>query len=543
MISSKRLPGFRKTEFRNGYLMLNDRAIQVKGYAQRTTNEWPAIGLSVPAWLSDYSNRLMVESNANLVRWMHVTPWKQDIESCDRVGLMEAMPAGDSEGDVTGRRWEQRIEVMKDAIIYNRNNPSIIFYECGNKGITEVHMQQMKKIRDEYDQFGGRAIGAREMLDSKTAEYGGEMLYINKSATKPLWQMEYSRDEGLRKYWDEYTPPFHKAGTGPLYKGQPAPEYNHNQDTHAIENVNRWFDYWNERPGTGTRVNGGGVNIIFSESNTHYRGEDNYRHSGEVDAMRIPKDGFYAHKVIWNGWVDNDKYDIHILGHWNYTKGIVKNIYVVSTADKVELFVNGASKGIGQRSNHFLYTFKDIAWTPGIIKAIGYDIKGKIVCETNHETAGEPYAVKLSQIKSPVVFKADGADLALIEVEVIDAKGNRCPTALNMINFNLSGPAEWRGGIAQGTDNYILSKALPVECGVNRIIVRSISTAGEIVLKATSKGLKASSISITSTPIKTSNGLSTLLPSDGLTSYLGKGPNPFNSFFYNFTKGIKNNQS
>ena len=67
--------------------------------------------------------------NGNLVRWMHITPWKQDVESCDRVGLMQAMPAGDSEKDVDGRRWEQRLEVMRDAIIYNRNNPSIIFYE------------------------------------------------------------------------------------------------------------------------------------------------------------------------------------------------------------------------------------------------------------------------------------------------------------------------------------------------------------------------------------------------------------------------------
>ena len=35
----------------------------------------------------------MVEDNANLVRWMHITPWKQDIESCDRVGLIQAMQA------------------------------------------------------------------------------------------------------------------------------------------------------------------------------------------------------------------------------------------------------------------------------------------------------------------------------------------------------------------------------------------------------------------------------------------------------------------
>ena len=122
----KTTTGFRKTAFNNGVLTLNDKVIQLKGYAQRTTNEWPAIGLSVPAWLSDYSNQLMMDGNANLVRWMHVTPWKQDVESCDRVGLIQAMPAGDSEKDVEGRRWEQRKEVMRDAIIYNRNNPSVI---------------------------------------------------------------------------------------------------------------------------------------------------------------------------------------------------------------------------------------------------------------------------------------------------------------------------------------------------------------------------------------------------------------------------------
>lgn len=228
--------GFRKTEFGNGMVKLNDRVIQFKGYAQRTSNEWPAVGMSVPAWLSDYSNRLMTESNANLVRWMHITPWKQDIESCDRVGLMQAMPAGDAESDVTGRRWEQRKELMRDAIIYNRNNPSIIFYESGNESIREEHMQEMLALRMQYDPSGGRAIGSREMLDSRVAEYGGEMLYINKSAKHPMWATEYSRDEGLRKYWDEFSPPYHKDGDGPLYNKADASSYNRNQDTHAREN-------------------------------------------------------------------------------------------------------------------------------------------------------------------------------------------------------------------------------------------------------------------------------------------------------------------
>ena len=189
-------------------------------------------------------------------------------------------------------------------------------------------MAEMKAVRDQYDPRGGRAIGARNMLDSKVAEYGGEMLYINKSAGKPMWMMEYSRDEGLRKYWDDWSPPFHEDGDGPpAPKGENPTPYNRNQDSHAVENVARWFDYWHERPGTGERVNAGGVNIYFSDSQTHYRGAADYRCSGEVDAMRLPKEGFSAHQVMWDGWVDNEQPRIHIIGHWNYKAG-VKNRFM-----------------------------------------------------------------------------------------------------------------------------------------------------------------------------------------------------------------------
>ena len=522
----KTTTGFRKTVFDNGYLSLNDRPLHLKGYAQRTSNEWPAVGASVPPWLSDYSNGLMVNSNGNLVRWMHIAPWKQDVESCDRVGLLQAMPAGDAEKDVDGRRWEQRKEVMRDAMVYNRNNPSIIFYECGNNQVSEAHMKEMKAIRDQYDPHGGRAIGSRNMLASKEAEYGGEMLYINKSAGKPMWQMEYSRDEGLRKYWDEYSPPYHKEGEGPLHNGQDASAYNHNQDMHAVENIRRWYDYWHERPGTGKRVNGGGVNIVFSETNTHHRGAENFRRSGEVDAMRIIKDGFYAHQVMWDGWVDVENPRMHIMGHWNYKDGVVKDIYVISSAEKVELFVNGISLGFGDQSYRFLYTFKKVPWQEGTISAIGYDASGRKLCEAKHETSGEPFAVRLTQINPSKPLVANGADLALIEAEVVDEKGRRCPTALNEIQFTLDGEAEWRGGMAQGPDNYILSKILPVECGVNRFLIRSTTHAGTISMVATANGLKPAELQLRTVPFEVKNGFSLQMPSDGLKPDLSRGPTP-----------------
>ena len=542
--------GFRKTRFGEGKIWLNDRVMMVHGYAQRTSNEWPGVGISVPAWLSDYSNGLMVESGGNMVRWMHVTPWKQDIESCDRVGLPQAMPAGDSEKDVEGARWQQRTALMRDAIIYNRNNPSILFYESGNESISREHMLEMKAIRDQYDPHGGRAIGSREMLDIDEAEYGGEMLYIHKSKKHPMWAMEYCRDEGLRKYWDAWSYPYHKEGDGPLYRGKPALEYNHNMDQFAVEMVRRWYDYWRERPGTGTRVSSGGVKIVFSDTNTHHRGESNYRTSGVTDAMRIPKDAFFAHQVMWNGWVDPEAAMTYIVGHWNYSSGTMKPVYVVSTADSVELFLNGRSLGCGRQEYRYLFTFDSVVFEPGLLEAVGSDgSRYKL------QTTGEPYQLKLTAITNPEGTKADGADMVLFQVEVVDVQGRRCPLADQMIHFELQGEATWIGGIATRnnqamqrpddsnrdglldaaatknfSDNYVGATSLPVECGVNRVLVRTTTQAGAIRLTASSTGVQPATIEVNSS-----------LPPHGevgVRCYFTRGETPLSSSYKEQARGI-----
>ena len=532
--------GFRKTEFRNGMVYLNDRVLMLHGYAQRTSNEWPGVGMSVPAWLSDYSNDLMVKSGGSIVRWMHVTPWKQDVESCDRVGLPQAMPAGDAERDVTGRRWEQREELMRDAIIYNRNNPSILFYECGNQKISKEHMVSMKAIRDKYDPNGGRAIGSREMLDRPEAEYGGEMLYVNKSDTKPMWMMEYCRDEALRWYWNSWSYPFHKEGDGPLYKNAPADAYNHNNDEFARELVARWYDYWLERPGTGTKVNSGGAKIVFSDTQTHGRSADNYRVSGVVDPMRVPKDGFFAHQVMWDGWVDDLRPRTYIVGHWNYRQGeVIPTVYVVSNADSLVLEQGGQRIAPTEHKYRFLYVFKELKYTAPKLTAIGMDAQGRQLSSYTLETAGEADHIKLTAIENPTGWKADGADLALVQVEVVDKQGRRCPLDNSLIKFTLDGPAEWRGGVAKGKDNHVFCDTLPVECGVNRVMLRSLTKAGTVRLTAKAEGMPEATITLSTNPVEVAGGLSEWLPSDGLKPVLDRGETPAEPSFRQWRRGVQ----
>ena len=66
--------GSRKTSFTKGMFKLNDRTLHLKAYAQRTTIEWVALSSAVSAWLTDFSNQLVLNFHANLICWMDVTP-------------------------------------------------------------------------------------------------------------------------------------------------------------------------------------------------------------------------------------------------------------------------------------------------------------------------------------------------------------------------------------------------------------------------------------------------------------------------------------
>ncbi|HWU79987.1 MAG TPA: beta-galactosidase, partial [Caulobacter sp.] len=161
----------------------------------------------------------------------------------------------------------------------------------------------------------------------------------------------------------------------------------------------------------------------------------------------------------------------------------------------------------------------------------------------------------------PFGWRADAADLALIDVEAVDAQGRRVPTALDLVTFDVSGPAEWRGGIAQGDsrggakpteapasptgevvtgahtvdgvtsyagasrgdDNYILSRTLPVEAGINRAALRSTLETGKVTVTARAEGLKPATVTLEVAPPAAEAGL--------LPVSLARGPTPSNSSF------------
>lgn len=83
------------------------------------------------------------------------------------------------------------------------------------------------------------------------------------------------------------------------------------------------------------------------------------------------------------------------------------------------------------------------------------------------------------------------------------------------------------GGIAQGKEgNYINEKILPVECGVNRVLIRSTNRAGKVLLTAKAAGFKEAVLSLESKSVSQKNGLSTYVSGDYQPSNLSRGETP-----------------
>ena len=127
-------------------------------------------------------------------------------------------------------------------------------------------------------------------------------------------------------------------------------------------------------------------------------------------------------------------------------------------------------------------------------------------------TAGPAVAIKLTPILGPRGLQADGEDIALIDFEVVDAKGQRCPTDDARVDFTCAGPGIWRGGYNSGKLDSTNNLYLSTECGINRVAVRSTLAAGTITVTAKRDGLNSAQIQIASKPVVVTDGIAAFWP-------------------------------
>lgn len=555
--------GFREVTYHidNGGLLINGESVYLKGYAQRSTNEWAVIGVAND-WLTDYDMSLVRESGSNFIRWMHVTPKPVAIRAGDKYGVVSVCPAGDKEGDVDARTWDMRMESMRDAIIYFRNSPSVIFYEAGNAKISAAHMQEMTDMKNLLDPSGYRFMGCRSITDPDqiaAAEWAGTMIYRYDEWAKssmasvgkyiPILETEYKRDESPRRVWDDYSPPNYDYVNKWLGDGAKKTDgydvWDQNQEQFSVYQASSYDGYayfYNNRVGgdTGKDYYSGAAIMVWSDSNMHGRnaGSENCRTSGKVDPVRIKKPVFYAMQVI-----QSESAMVHIAGHWNYPENTPENynyytkewngtywevtentdrrdptdktVYVFGSelVDKIELYVNGSLVGTNNAPyDNYVYEFPHIDVTKsGYISAIAYNSDGDVIAMDRIDTVGDAKSIRLTPVTGPKGLIADGSDVCYFDVEIVDEDGKVCPLAYDKINFTLEGDGVFLGGYNSGTfdeTSVIHKDYCYAENGTNRVFVRSVPNGKGFTLTATAQGLEGATVAVDMTALTLTNGMS-----------------------------------
>jgi beta-galactosidase len=218
---------------------------------------------------------------------------------------------------------------------------------------------------------------------------------------------------------------------------------------------------------------------------------------GICDLAGLPKDRYYMYRSIWN---EEDE-TLHILPHWNWKgrEGETTPVFVYTSYNRAELFVNGKSQGVKEkdknsRLDRYRLRWMDVKYEPGTIKVVALDENNKPLAEKEIHTAGKPYQIKLSADRTELT--ANGEDISYITVSVHDRQGNLCPKAANALKFKVSGAGEYRAACnGDATSLEIFHQPhMKLFNGKLVILVKSTEKAGDIKVNVSGKGLKTASL-------------------------------------------------
>ncbi len=187
---------------------------------------------------------------------------------------------------------------------------------------------------------------------------------------------------------------------------------------------------------------------------------------------------------VWDSWT------------WRGREGKPVDVLVISAAEEVELRVNGESLGrkkAGEATVHDMpLTFLFHAtYAPGTLEAVSYR-GGAEVSRAQLSTAGAPVGVRL--VPESEDLRADGASLAYVRVELVDASGAVVPDAGVALTAEAEGAASLLGfgsGNPVTSENYTRG-AFTSYRGTALAVLRAGCEAGEVRLRVTADGLGAS---------------------------------------------------
>ncbi|KAL8417291.1 hypothetical protein RB596_007421 [Gaeumannomyces avenae] len=507
----------------NKGLLVNGQQVRVQGTCNH--HDQGAIGAAINLRATQRQLQTLQEMGSNALRTSHNPPAPEVLDLADSMGFMVLDEAFDcwSQGKTSNdyhllyADWHEpdlRAFVRRD-----RNHPSVIAWSIGNEipeqstALGGTEGKELVGIVKSEDPTRGVTSAMNSAPDTAAlpaaldlvglnyqGEYGAYGGFHSKFPSKMVWGTETascisSRGTHLFPVTSSNNAKFDVAGGSDSARmwlsayefGNPG--WGGSADT-VFESQDRFPFMAGEFVWTG---------FDYLGEPTPYGGNGGARSSyfGIVDLAGFKKDRFYIYQARWRP----DLPMVHILPHWTWPDrvGQTTPVHVFSSADEVELFVNGASAGRKKRPGKSVYRFRwdSVKYSPGDLRAVAYK-DGKQWAVDTQLTVGNAAGLKVTVDRAAIA--GDGADLAYVSVAVVDAKGTVVPRANNTITFAVSGP-----GKLVATDNgdptdmtAFPSASRKAFSGLALAIVKANAAAtGPITVTASAAGLTESRVVIT----------------------------------------------
>ena len=482
--------GFRTIQFThdNGFL-LNGKRVQIQGTCNH--HDLGALGIAINMVALERQLKILKSFGCNALRTSHNIPAPELLELADKMGFLvmdeafDCWREGKQSGDYGSLFDEWHEKDLKALVCRDRNHPSVILWSTGNEVSEQYHPElgiarHLTEVVHRYDKtrpvtFGASypsksAMNGTELqvdvhgMNYAAGVYGGPDFYgefLNKEGHEHLSGFSSESSSTMSSRGEYFPRKFHVSSydlNEPGWGGLPDQEFAALDRYPAICGEFVWtgFDYLGEP----TPFNSDKTVLLnhaaaVSKEELKKQEEELKKieqnrptsrssYFGVVDLAGFPKDRFYLYKAHWMP----DEPMVHILPHWNFPDriGKVTPVFVYSSGDEVELFLNGRSLGKKSKQPYeYRFRWDSVYYESGELKAIAYK-DGKKWAEKHIRTTGKPERLKLTPDKK--VLKSDGEDLIFVRVSVLDAEGNEVPTAEPLITSSVSGP-----GMIAATDN------------------------------------------------------------------------------------------
>ena len=518
--------------------LLNGKRIILKGGCIHHDNG--PLGAAAIDRAEERKIEILKKAGYNAIRSSHNPPSQQLLDACDRLGMlvldeafdMWELPKNPQDYHLYFDDWWQRdLDAM---ILRDRNHPSVIMWSIGNeiyeapdtsgyrmgkllaeetrrldptRPVTEAIVYLPPYTKKPWQDYQPHLSfvdidGYNYFLESQSH------FFVRDSVTAHRFETEHEKNPSKTFIVTEYTP------------GSALENWKKSEQYPYLIGTFKWtaIDYMGEA-GIGksaqfpvSRKLPDGIMrmaLFYKPTWPVYNA-----YCGDFDLIGNKKAASYYQDVVWGNSA------IEMLVHYPVAEGMKEEmapwgfpdeikswswpgqegrplqVSVYSRAPIVRLLLNGKVIDEQKIPAGTITASFNLPYQPGILRAVNIE-NGKETNSIELKTTGAPKKIRL--IADRANIKANGNDLSYIAVEIIDESGKVVPYAALPVQFSISGPGGMAGA-GNGSPTEATSFQQPVMKTMNGkclVIVRPTGKIGTITLKATTKGLQPSQITVT----------------------------------------------